>query len=255
MSRKAAGPWWNCPCGVQHPRGCHGHVEECTNPDCLWRGDNRLDAPCHKCAGRVARRPCRRPPRIGTTVCDSHGAAAPQHDTAIERRADVAKAIAAAGQLTELLDGIPSPAHLADGMLDRVAWLGRMATAFGMLCGALDLHPAARAEVVGDGYNAGGDTGIRWITENKALYGPRHDGDGAPHVLVDLARTWTVDYLKAAKLYLDAGIDERRLQLEAAEIDQLQAAVMKGLSAAELDADQQTRFTAAFVEAIRELSP
>lgn len=253
MSPKPAGPWYDCPCGIQHPRGCHGHVEECLA--CEWRGENGIGRPCVKCTGEVRRRPCRQAPRIGQQVCNAHGGRSSQALARVDRDAEVANAIAAAGQLTELLDHIATPAHLADNMLDRVTWLGRMATAFGMLCGALDLHPDARAEVVGDGYNAGGDTGIRWITQNRALYGPRHDGDGAPHVLVDLARTFTVDYLKAAKLYLDVGIDERRLQLEAAEIDQLQAAVMKGLAAAELDAEQQTRFTAAFVEAIRELTP
>lgn len=71
-------------CDQTHPKGCVGHVEDCTA--CGWRGRNYLDEPCRKCGGEVQRRPCTQHARKGMTVCNSHGGNAPQNVHAAGRR-------------------------------------------------------------------------------------------------------------------------------------------------------------------------
>lgn len=74
-----------CPdCGQSHPRGCTGHVEDCTA--CEWSSGNHVGEPCVRCGGVVHRRPCRKPPIVGGTVCDHHGGSAPQVRAAADRR-------------------------------------------------------------------------------------------------------------------------------------------------------------------------
>lgn len=71
-------------CGEVHPRGCPGHVSECTA--CEWRGGNFPDQPCTQCGGIVRVRACRDWPIKGGTVCVHHGGRSPQVQAAAERR-------------------------------------------------------------------------------------------------------------------------------------------------------------------------
>lgn len=245
----AAGPWLDCPCGVQHPRGCHGHVEECLA--CEWRGENGVGRPCTKCGGEVRRRPCRQAPRIGQQVCNAHGGRSPQAIAATEQRAELDRI---AGQVAELLDHYDQPdEHPLEGLLAVVRRTGAMVRVLEHLVRGLDLHPIVSVEVVGDGYNAGGDTGERWRTENNALYGADSKGDGKPHVLVEMYRVWTADHAKACKLALDAGVDERRLRLEEAEVDQLFLALTRALQTAGLSVAQQEALNDALAHELRQL--
>lgn len=57
------------------------------------------------------------------------------------------------------------------------------------------------------------------------IYGPDHKGDGKPHVLVEMLRQWTAENAKAAKLAIDAGIDERRVRIVEEQAEQLGAVV------------------------------
>jgi hypothetical protein len=48
--------------------------------------------------------------------------------------------------------------------------------------------------------------------EKPGLWGHDHNGDQAPHVLVNLLGFWTDRYMRACKMALDAGIDERMIR-------------------------------------------
>jgi hypothetical protein len=233
---------WDCPtCGQQHPRGCHGHVDECTV--CQWRGSNNVGRPCTKCSGHVAVRPCKASPRKGTIVCGAHGGNAGQTIAKAEQRQALDRI---AGEVADLLDQVDvDELHPLDGLLDVVRRTGGMCKVLEQLVRGLDLHPTVIAEVVGDGARLGGQTGERWRTMNNSVYGADSKGDGKPHVVVEMWRHWLELHAKACKLALDAGIDERRLQLAEAEVDQLFTAVTRALVTAGLDPVQQEAFTVA----------
>jgi hypothetical protein len=57
--------------------------------------------------------------------------------------------------------------------------------------------------------------------EPAGVYGPDHQGDGKPHVLVTMLADWSDRAAKQAKLAIDAGIDERRVRIVEAQAEQL----------------------------------
>lgn len=83
-------------CGQRHPRGCTGHVEECTA--CKWRGGALVGTPCAQCGGEVVERACRNAPVNGSGVCRNHGAGAPQV------KAEARRTLATAAALRKLQD-------------------------------------------------------------------------------------------------------------------------------------------------------
>jgi hypothetical protein len=184
--------------------------------------------------------PCRKAPVTGADKCATHGLAkGTPARAAVERRTEEDRIATKVG---DLLDQVAiHDQHPIDGLLEAVDRTGNIARILARLANDLDLRPQL-------GVSPDGTIGI-----GAALYGPDHNLDGRPHVLMEMLRVWTELHAKACKLALDAGIDERRLQLEENEVDQLMEAVMVGLAAAGLDAAQQARFTAAFAPKLREL--
>ena len=169
---------------------------------------------------------CKRPAKPGANVCYMHGGASPQVLRAAERRIQQAKAGEAAGELAELLEAYDTPSTLMDDMVEGVRLLGLKAKALHFLAGELELEPKVRVDVE---YGERGAEFTTWANENAALWGADHSGDAKPHVLVEMARVWTVDWLKACKLALDAGIDQRRLELDQGQARQI-ANVIRGLA-------------------------
>lgn len=209
-----------------------------------------VDHPDRRCTAtsRSGER-CKRWAIKGGRVCRSHGGAAPQVRAAAERRLEQDRI---AGEVSELLDRFDIPdEHPLEGLISVVRSTGRMMRALESLVRSLDLRPDVLVDVVGDGLERGGDTGLRFETTNDPLYGPDHKGDGKPHVLVEMWRTWSEQYARVCKLALDAGVDERRLQMEAAEVDTLYAATMKALMAAEVSSAQQNVFAQALAAELR----
>jgi hypothetical protein len=138
-------------------------------------------------------RHCRRPAGWGTDhygegVCKLHGGSTRNHRV----RAFRAEAVAAVDRLGLQLDVEPDEALLV---------MVRMASAnvayFGSLVGALNVGVAQLAEE-GPG----------------ALYGPNHSGDAVPHVLVNLYGEWCDRLVRYAKAAADAGVAQRRIELE-----------------------------------------
>lgn len=193
---------------------------------------------------------CKRPAKPGANVCHMHGGASPQVLRAAERRIQQAKAGTAAGELAELLEAYDTPSTLMDDMVEGVRLLGLKAKALHFLAGELELEPKVRVDVE---YGERGAEFTTWANENAALWGADHSGDAKPHVLVEMARVWTVDWLKACKLALDAGIDQRRLELDQGQARQI-ANVIRGLADAllalvvELAGDRREAIEAAWRE-------
>lgn len=152
---------------------------------------------------------CRNAPVTGATVCRRHGAAkGTRIRTAADRRIEEGRV---AGEIGLLLDQVDVPEqHPLDGLLEAVHRAGNMARALEVLVRQLDQDPSVTVEI--DEGPRGGET-RRTIVLNNPLYGPDHLGDGKPHVLVEMLAKWTELHAKATKLALDAGIDERRLEL------------------------------------------
>lgn len=169
---------------------------------------------------------CKRPAKAGTNVCHMHGGSSPQVLRAAERRIQQARAGEAAGELAQLLEAYDTPSTLMDDMVEGVRLLGLKAKALHYLAGELDLEPEVRVDIE---YGERGAEYKTWVNENAALWGADHTGDAKPHVLVEMARVWTVDWLKACKLALDAGIDQRRLELDQGQARQI-AGVIRGLA-------------------------
>lgn len=184
--------------------------------------------------------PCRKAPVTGADKCATHGLAkGTPARAAVERRTEEDRIATKVGEL--LTQVAIHDQHPIDGLLEAVNRTGNIARILHHLAGDLDLRPQL-------GVSPDGTIGL-----TDALYGPDHNLDGRPHVLLDMLRVWTELHAKACKLALDAGIDERRLQLEETELDELQQAVMVGLAAADLTADQQARFVQAFTGQLRAL--
>lgn len=204
------------------------------------------------CAAKSSKtgKPCGNPPMHGATVCRMHGGSAPQVRSAAERRLAKARAGESAGELAELLEAYDTPTTLMDDMVEGVRLLGLKAKALHFLAGELQLEPKVRVDVE---YGERGAEYTTWANENAALWGADHSGDAKPHVLVEMARVWTVDWLKACKLALDAGIDQRRLELDQGQARQI-ANVIRGLADAllalvvELAGDRREAIEAAWRE-------
>lgn len=205
----------------------------------MHQRDGKPTCTAHIKRGDRKGQPCLQYPKDGLTVCRVHGGGAPQVRAAGERRAEQDRIATKVG---ELLDQVAvHDQHPIDGLLEAVHRTGNIARILATLANDLDLRPQLGVDEHGN------------VSLGDAIYGPDHNLDGRPHVLMDMLRVWTELHAKACKLALDAGIDERRLQLEETELDELQQAVMVGLAAADLTADQQAAFLQAFAGRLRAL--
>lgn len=193
------------------PRCHQAHVTRWGTPSCVAHSKATGD-------------PCRNAPVRGTTVCRPHGAAkGTRIRTAADRRVELARVD---GQIGQLLDEVDVPdQHPLDGLLEAVHRAGNMARALEVLVRQLDEQPDVTIEI--DEGPRGGET-RRTVVTNSPLYGPDHLGDGKPHVLVEMLARWTELHARASKLALDAGIDERKLELVQGQA-QIVAGVIRSL--------------------------
>lgn len=214
-------------------------MTECPKCGQVHQRDGKATCTAHIKRGDRKGQPCLQYPKAGVPCCRVHGGGTKAAIAAGERRVEQDRIATKVGEL--LTQVAIHDQHPIDGLLEAVDRTGNIARILARLANDLDLRPQLGVS----------DTGGIGLTD--ALYGPDHNLDGRPHVLMEMLRVWTELHAKACKLALDAGIDERRLQLEETEVDQLMEAVMAGLAAAGLDATQQARFTAAFAPKLREL--
>lgn len=215
-----AAPWFDeAPdCGRSHPRGCHGHVEECIVVDCKWRGENYPGTPCIKCGGEVKRRPCRRAPALGGIHCDSHGAAAPLVKKKNAANLQRARALGEVGELMQSLRSELGEATTIESMEQALQITAGMMHVYRHQVEQLDLEPDVSEIVVGDGAKLGGQTGTRLVATNEALHGPNHLGDAAPHVSVVELHKWTRLHGDLTKNAISLNIEQRKSEIDQAKV-------------------------------------
>lgn len=164
---------------------CNGKVEFCSDPDCGWRGGNRVGRPCTACSNEaVWGRRCKQYCLRGGRSCKSHNGTRRQAVAKQQYRLKAAEAGARAGELLEAYTDMDVEIHPMDGLLDAVQ------RSYAMMQAAGEMANAINEEVV-DGGEAG----------------PKVDP------ILDFYKQTMRDHATLCKLALDAGIDERRLGL------------------------------------------
>lgn len=170
-------------------------------------------------------KPCGRWAVPGADVCRFHGGAAPQVLAAAQRRLQKAEAEKLLGDyLAEAADeirGMDPAQHLLDSITRSAAMVRTIAHFVDRLQPVYDplaLHgqrmklegeiAAEQAEAI-----ANGALPDRPPVLSGALWGPDHNMDAKPHVLVSLLGEWQDRLVKYSKLAIDAGVEERRIQL------------------------------------------
>jgi hypothetical protein len=179
--------------------------------------------PCGKC-GRVHRRctahnragmPCGRMPLKGQTVCGLHGGKSPQAKGAAIKRQEhqriAAELVSHGVQLKEQ--------HPIDGLLEEVYRSAAAVDFYASLIAELDIPDPHDPMPEVSGINDEGEV----VMANNAsrLYGPDHNADAAPHVLVNLwnaERNW---HARCCKMALDAGVQERLVRASEAQGQQI----------------------------------
>lgn len=180
-------------------------------------------ARCHA-RSKQSGKPCKQPALPGQKVCRFHGGSSPQALAKAEVRITRERALGQVGQLLEELGEEPVPDPLT-GLEHAYALSARMLAATGILVAQLD-SPL--------GFN-------------------RHD-EQVIHPIVALHGEWHDRHVRTQKLALDAGIDERRLNMAERDARTLLDAVGKAIEAAALTADQQGRFRSELATRLRDLN-
>lgn len=196
---------------------------------CETCGTEHLTAtggPACKAHGRRSKQPCRNAPIRGGTVCRMHGGSAPQARAAADTRIETARIEGRIGQLLSEADLEVGDLHPIDALL-----------------------AAARRATVTE------HTLARLVAELDTALGHNRFGEQVVHPLVVEHRRWAHLAATANKLALEAGIDERRLALDTADIDRLHSAVLAAVAAAGLTDAQTALFTSTLAAQLRELDP
>lgn len=203
-----------------------------------------------QCVGHVRSeggRRCRRSPIRGGTVCSKHGGSTPQLREKIERQRYLE---AREGEIAQLLEACDLPnQHPIEGLLEVVRHSGQMYRMLGGLVSDLKTDPTTDNAIVGMDDN--GDPVYKPVYGDDGIWGVDHNGNQVEHVLVALYEKWTGIYARACKMALDAGIDERRVQLAEQTTETMFTAVTRALAAVALSPSDRDAFTAALAAELR----
>lgn len=192
-------------------------------------------------------RRCRRPPSRGATVCSLHGGATPQLLDKIENQRFIESR---QGEIAQLLDACDLPdQHPIEGLLAVVRHSGQMFRMLEGLVGELKTDPTRDHVILG--MNDDGEPVTRPIYGDDGLWGLDANGNMAPHVLVVLYEKWTGIYARACKMALDAGIDERRVQLAEQTTETMFNSVTRAMTAIGMTPDVRDAFTRALAAELR----
>lgn len=190
--------------------------------------------------------PCPRPPIKGGSVCPMHGGG----NSVVKAKAAMRVTFAQTeGEIAELLRQCDLPEqHPIDGLLEVVRHSGAMMRLLGHLVAQLDRD----AGEVGVAISDDGERVTKY-SKDTGLYGYNHVGDQSAHVLMLLYGQWSERYARACKLALDANIDERLVRNAEATQNAVYMAVTRALDAADLEPDQQAKFSKKLADELRKL--
>lgn len=173
-------------------------------------------ARCRKTAGWGTDHP-------GIGACKLHGGSTPAHVVRAER-------IRLAESIGELVAEVAPEAAGVDpteGILEVVAKTWARKRALEMLVDQL-VPRGARAYVFDEDPEDGRT--VFAPAGEAGIFGPDSKGDAKPHVLVGMLHTETELHLKACKLAIDAGIEQRRIELAEGQAQQLADVLRTGMA-------------------------
>jgi len=173
----------------------------CKRENCLMFGQIHTRCKAHNRSGQ----PCMLHPRIGQAVCGFHGGASPNALKKGAERAAMAKVMSRAGKLVAFNeDDQETP---AEGLLREVLWSGQVAKALGEAC----------EQFIGDDQ-----------LTHKSPTGDRINA---------LMQAWKEErelHARLCKMALDAGIEQRQLDIIETQAGQIISAMLALLSSPRL---------------------
>lgn len=189
----------------------------------------------------------------GQQVCKNHGGKAPQALAKAEHRVAVAEATRALEQL-----GVPVPIDPGDAVLALVAEAHGNVIFLRSRVQQLDqLQGGPQGDDILAALGGGGKDGRDIALRGGPKIADRTDPanwKAAPHVLVTMYETWCDRLAQYSALALKAGVEERRLRIQEAELERVYGAVITSLNAAGLTPEQQEAFRVALANELRRLS-
>ena len=203
-------------------RNLHLIKPTCEREGCPLEGQQHPRCRAHNRKGK----PCGIAPLAGQLVCKMHGGKTPGAEEAGQTRQAIAQAMTLASRIVAY-DG-DDPETPEEGLLREVRWSGQVAKALGLACESL---------------------------QDRDLIGR---GVGGGEQLAVLMQAWAnerVVHAKMCKLAIDAGIDQRRIDLAESQAGMVVAAMMSMLTSPRLglSADQITEGKIVAAQVLREL--
>lgn len=207
--------------------------------------------------GKVMWRPCRRYAIRGGTVCYVHGGNSPRAQAKAQSRFDEIRTQREelraqekiSSRIVHLMEELGLPPDIEDplaGLLAAVRRTGSMVFFLELMVGELHLEVANPVDDLIEEL-----IGVR--APSRAIAGPNHQGDGAPHVAVKMYKEWIEIHAKVCKMALEAGVEERQVRV-AEELGQALARTMNAvLDELELTDEQRERALPAMTRHLRML--
>lgn len=165
-------------------------------------------------AHNKAGKPCQRHPIPGGAVCHKHGGNAPQVRKGAQERLE--RQHMAAALVSWGVDNRPAEEHPIDGLLLEVARSAQAVEFYGTCIADLEV-PVTDDGLVdilpSDNPEDPDDEGVVLGQGKRYVWGRNHQGDLAPHVLVNLWNEERDRHARMCKDALRAGVDERRVQM------------------------------------------
>jgi hypothetical protein len=193
---------------------------------------------------------CSRAPIAGHHVCRVHGGALKKTQVAAQEKLAF---MSAQGEIATLMRECDIPEqHPIDGLLEVVRVSGSLMRLLTVKVGELREDPEID-EVMVEG--RGGELTTKLVTKGEAFWGLNAAGDMVPHTYVQLLKLWTERYERACKTALEAGIEERRIQLAEDTTDTFFSALTKAVVSAGLDPAARAALNQALANELRKSSP
>lgn len=180
-----------------------------------------------RCSARNRKgKQCGKPALPGQKVCGLHGGKSPQALAAAERRLERARITRTLEELLaeaeETARGKDPIEHLLDTIKHASGMVSVLRSLVGKLQPAYDWRAlsdqvreaeAERMSLEAEYAANNEEPPSRLPVLHGAIYGPDHNEDAKPHVLVSMLGEWTDRLAKYSKLALDAGVAEREVRL------------------------------------------
>lgn len=200
-------------------------------------------------AGSGKTQPCSKSALAGMRVCRSHGGAVPSVQAATAKRLAL---MSAQGEIADLMRECDIPEqHPIDGLLEVVRVSGSMMRLLTIKVGELREEPDI-SEVLVEG--PGDSLTTKRVSSGDAFWGLDHYEEMIPSLYITLLKTWTERYERACKTALEAGIEERRIQLAEDTSETFFAALGKAVIAAGLDPAVRAALNTALAHELRKNS-